>query len=48
VAASTADQYPTVADLFTIEFFGGWPQARADIFSETGVFTTAIQEVQGQ
>jgi sulfate/thiosulfate-binding protein len=48
VAAATADQYPPVADLFTIEFFGGWPQARADIFSETGVFTTAIQEVQGQ
>jgi sulfate/thiosulfate-binding protein len=48
VAAATADQYPPVADLFTIEFFGDWPQARADIFSETGVFTIAIQEVQGQ
>lgn len=48
VAAATADQYPPVADLFSIEFFGGWPQARQDIFSETGVFTTAIQEVQGE
>ncbi|MGH2581394.1 MAG: sulfate ABC transporter substrate-binding protein [Anaerolineales bacterium] len=46
VAASTADQYPTVPDLFTIEFFGGWAQVRKDIFGETGVFTTAILEVQ--
>lgn len=46
VAAATAADYPPVEDLFTIEFFGGWPQARQDIFSETGVFTTAIQEVQ--
>jgi sulfate transport system substrate-binding protein len=48
VAAATAAQYPAVADLFTIEFFGGWPQARAEIFGETGVFNLAIQEVQGQ
>ncbi|MEX1071931.1 MAG: sulfate ABC transporter substrate-binding protein [Anaerolineales bacterium] len=48
VAAATVDQYPPVADLFTIEFFGAWPQARADIFSETGVFTIALQEVQGE
>ena len=48
VAAATADQYPAVSDLFTIEFFGGWPQAREEIFGETGVFNLAIQEVQGQ
>jgi len=48
VAASTAGLYPAVADLFTIEFFGGWPQARQEIFGETGVFNLAIQEVQGQ
>ena len=48
VLAGTADQYPPVADLFSIEFFGGWAQARVDIFGETGVFTLAIQAVQGQ
>ena len=48
VAAATAEQYPAVADLFTINYFGGWAQVRADIFGETGVFTQAIQEVQGQ
>jgi sulfate transport system substrate-binding protein len=48
VAAATAGQYPAVSDLFTIEFFGGWSQARQEIFGETGVFNLAIQEVQGQ
>jgi len=48
VAAATADQFPAVTDLFTIDFFGGWPQVREDIFGETGVFNLAIQEVQGQ
>lgn len=48
VAAAHVDQFPQVADLFDISFFGGWPQAKEDIFGETGVFTTAIQEVQGQ
>jgi|SRR3990172_7447788 len=48
VAASRGDQYPPVADLFTIEYFGGWPKAREEIFGETGVFNSAIQEVQGQ
>lgn len=48
VAAAYADAYPAVTDLFTIEFFGGWSQAREEIFGETGVFTTAIQDVQGQ
>ena len=48
VAAATADQYPPVADLFTIDFFGGWPQAREEIFGESGVFNRALQEVQGQ
>lgn len=48
VAAAHEGQYPPVLDLFTIEFFGGWAQAREEIFGETGVFNQAIQEVQGQ
>jgi sulfate transport system substrate-binding protein len=39
--------FPPIEDLFTIEEFGGWPQARADVFSENGLFTTLIAEVQG-
>ncbi|MEX2143254.1 MAG: sulfate ABC transporter substrate-binding protein [Anaerolineales bacterium] len=48
VAANTADLYPPVPDLFTIDFFGGWPQVRVEIFGESGLFNLAIQEVQGQ
>ena len=48
VAAAHVDQYPPVADLFDITFFGGWVEAKDEIFGENGVFTTAIQEVQGQ
>ena len=47
VAESTAAQYPRVADLFTIDYFGGWTQASADFFSEEGIFTQAILEAQG-
>ncbi|HET7012113.1 MAG TPA: sulfate ABC transporter substrate-binding protein [Anaerolineales bacterium] len=47
VAESTAAQYPPVADLFTIEYFGGWPQASRDFFGEQGLFTQAILEAQG-
>jgi sulfate transport system substrate-binding protein len=47
VAAATAAQYPPVADLFTIEFFGGWAQATPQIFGPEGVYTRAIASVQG-
>lgn len=48
VAAATADQYPPLEDIFTIEIFGGWPQATEDFFSENGIFNQAIQLIQGQ
>ncbi|MEX1247054.1 MAG: sulfate ABC transporter substrate-binding protein [Anaerolineales bacterium] len=48
VAAATADQYPPLEDIFTVEFFGGWPQATEDFFSENGIFNQAIQQAQGQ
>lgn len=48
VAAGSADRFPAVEDLFTIEFFGGWPRAREEIFGEQGVFNFALQDVQGQ
>jgi sulfate/thiosulfate transport system substrate-binding protein len=48
VAASTADRYPAVADLFTIEEFGGWAEATPRFFGEDGVFTRAIVDVQGR
>ncbi len=46
VAQATAAQYPPVADLFTIEFFGGWGQATPKYFGDDGVYTHAIAEIQ--
>ena len=49
VAKTTADQYPPVTDLFTIgDQFGGWQEAAPKYFSETGIYTQAIADVQGQ
>jgi sulfate/thiosulfate transport system substrate-binding protein len=38
VAQATADKYPPVEDLFTIEYFGGWDAATPAIFGDDGVF----------
>lgn len=46
VANATAAQYPPIADLFTIEEFGGWSKATADYFGETGIFTQALLDAQ--
>jgi len=46
VAQSTADRYPPVTDLFTIEYFGGWPKATQDFFSEGGIYTQTVARVQ--
>jgi sulfate transport system substrate-binding protein len=46
VAKATAEQYPPIADLFTIAHFGGWKEATPAIFGETGTFYETLQEVQ--
>jgi sulfate/thiosulfate transport system substrate-binding protein len=46
VAKATADRYPAVEDLFTIEEFGGWSEATPTFFSEEGIFTQTIAKVQ--
>ncbi len=47
VAAATKDQYPPVADLFTIkDQFGGWSEATPKYFGDSGIYTKAITEVQ--
>ncbi len=48
VALATADNYPPVEDLFTIEYFGGWDAATPAIFGDDGVFTRALLEVQSR
>lgn len=47
VAAATASRFPPVADLFTIAGqFQGWAAATPKFFGDTGIFTTAITEIQ--
>jgi sulfate transport system substrate-binding protein len=46
VAQATADQYPEVEDLFTIDFFGGWAQATPGFFGEDGIYTVTVSKVQ--
>jgi sulfate transport system substrate-binding protein len=48
VAQATADKYPPVEDLFTIEYFDGWDTATPIIFGDDGVFTRALVEVQSR
>lgn len=47
VATATADQYPPIEDLFTIEHFGGWKEATPTFFGDTGIFYKVLAEVQG-
>jgi sulfate transport system substrate-binding protein len=47
VAAATADRYPALEDLFTIEEFGGWAEATPAFFGEEGIFTQTVAKVQG-
>jgi sulfate/thiosulfate-binding protein len=46
VAKATAAQYPAVADLFQIDYFGGWKEATPKYFGDGGIFSKAIAEVQ--
>jgi sulfate/thiosulfate transport system substrate-binding protein len=47
VAAATADQYPPIEDLFTIDEFGGWSEATPTFFGEQGIFYQVFGQAQG-
>lgn len=40
--------FPPVEDVFTIEEFGGWTEARSRFFGDEGQFTRLLAEVRGQ
>jgi len=49
VMKATEAQYPPVTDLFTIgDQFGGWSEAGPKYFGDSGIYTQAIVDVQGQ
>lgn len=47
VAQATAEQYPPVTDLFTIEEFGGWKEATPAFFDEGGLYAQVVDQMQG-
>ena len=47
VAQATADQYPPIEDLFTIDEFGGWNEATPKFFGDEGIFYKIFAQVQG-
>lgn len=47
VAQATAEMYPPVEDLFTIEFFGGWEEATPEMFADNGIYSLTAARVQG-
>ncbi len=47
VAEATADTYPPIEDLFTIDDFGGWKEATPTFFGEQGIFYKVFEQVQG-
>ena len=47
VAQATADQYPPIEDLFTIDEFGGWSEATPTFFGDEGIFYKVFAQVQG-
>ncbi|MBI1258048.1 MAG: sulfate ABC transporter substrate-binding protein [Chloroflexi bacterium] len=40
-------KFPTIADPFTIDDFGGWAQVKTDVFGDDGVYSQVIAEVKG-
>jgi sulfate/thiosulfate transport system substrate-binding protein len=47
VAQATAETYPPIADLFAIDYFGGWAEATPAFFGDEGIFYTVFATVQG-
>ena len=47
VAKATAATYPSIADLFTIDEFGGWKDATSTFFGDDGTFYKIFAQVQG-
>jgi sulfate/thiosulfate transport system substrate-binding protein len=47
VAQATAQSYPPVEDLFTIESYGGWAEATPKMFGDNGIYTLTVAKVQG-
>ncbi len=47
VAKATAETYPPITDLFSIDYFGGWAEATPAFFGDEGIFYKVFATVQG-
>jgi sulfate transport system substrate-binding protein len=47
VAKATEASYPPIADLFSIDEFGGWKEATPTFFGDDGIFYKILAQVQG-
>lgn len=47
IAEEVKAQFKNPEDLWTIEYLGGWKSVTENIFGPRGIYTRAIQEVQG-
>jgi len=45
VAKATADRYPPVEDLFTVDYFDGWEQITPTFFGDQGIYTLTVAKV---
>lgn len=46
VAQATAEQYPPLEDIFTIEYFEGWKEATPTFFGDTGLYTQTVAQIR--
>ena len=47
VAAATAEQYPAIEDIFTVDdYYGGWAEVTPLMFGEEGIFTQTVAKIQ--
>ena len=44
-AKEAAAQYPPVADLWKIDYLGGWQQVAANLFGQAGAYTRSFEEL---
>lgn len=47
VAQATAETYPPITDLFSIDYFDGWAEATPAFFGDEGIFYKVFATVQG-
>jgi sulfate transport system substrate-binding protein len=47
VAQATSAQFPSIADLWTIQYLGGWTKVNTTFFGTSGIYARAISAVEG-